>query len=133
MQSKHIKKRLNFEQDVFQVQDNEIKRGDVFQGVRLDGVGSEQQGVRPCIVVSNDKCNKFSPVVTIVPLSSQNKPFLPTHIALSAKTYGLERDSTVLCEQIRTVDKVRLGYKIGRLTLEDMRKINSKLLLQMGL
>jgi len=91
-----------------------IKRGDIFYADLSPVIGSEQGGIRPVLIVQNDIGNKYSPTVIASAITSQiNKAKLPTHIELSAKEYGLPKDSVVLLEQIRTIDKKRLREKIG--------------------
>ena len=86
-----------------------VKRGDIFYADLSPVVGSEQGGLRPVLVVQNDIGNKFSPTVIIAAITSQiSKAKLPTHIELDARTFGLKKDSVVLLEQIRTLDKMRL-------------------------
>ena len=89
--------------------DINVKRGDIYYADLSPVVGSEQGGVRPVLIVQNDTGNRYSPTVIAAAITSQtNKAKLPTHIALSAPDYGLPRDSVVLLEQIRTLDKRRL-------------------------
>ena len=91
-----------------------VKRGDIFYADLSPVVGSEQGGVRPVLVVQNDIGNKYSPTVIVAAVTSQiNKAKMPTHIELSANEYGLSKDSVVLMEQIRTIDKKRLKEKIS--------------------
>ena len=91
-----------------------VKRGDIFYADLSPVVGSEQGGVRPVLVVQNDVGNKFSPTVIISAITSQiNKAKLPTHIEINADDYGLAKDSVILLEQIRTIDKKRLRERIG--------------------
>jgi len=111
-----------------------IKRGDIFYADLSPVVGSEQGGVRPVLIVQNDIGNKYSPTVIASAITSQiNKAKLPTHIELSAKDYGLTKDSVVLLEQIRTIDKKRLREKIGHLDDELMEKVNEALTISFGL
>ncbi len=89
--------------------DNSVKRGDIFYADLSPVVGSEQGGVRPVLIVQNDTGNRHSPTVIAAAITSQTgKARLPTHIELSANTYGLPKESVVLLEQIRTLDKRRL-------------------------
>ncbi len=89
-----------------------IKRGDIYYADLSPVVGSEQGGVRPVLVVQNDIGNKYSPTVIAAAITSQiNKAKLPTHIEISAQEYGLLKDSVILMEQIRTIDKKRLRGK----------------------
>ncbi len=111
-----------------------IKRGDIFYANLSPVVGSEQGGVRPVLVVQNDVGNKYSPTVIVAAITSKiNKAKLPTHIELNAHTYGLERDSVVLLEQIRTLDKARLLEKIGNTDSKTLREIDTALLISLGL
>lgn len=97
-------------------------------------VGSEQGGVRPVLIVQNDIGNKYSPTVIAAAITSQiNKAKLPTHIEISAKEYGLQKDSVILLEQIRTIDKKRLREKIGHLDEELMEKVNDAIGISFGL
>ena len=97
-------------------------------------IGSEQGGIRPVLVVQNDIGNKYSPTVIASAITSQiNKAKLPTHIELCAKDYGLPKDSVVLLEQIRTIDKRRLREKIGRLDDDLMERVNEALTISFGL
>ena len=96
--------------------DNEIKRGDIYYADLSPVVGSEQGGMRPVLIVQNDVGNKHSPTVIAAAITSQiNKARLPTHIELSANSYGLTKDSVILLEQIRTIDKRRLREKMETL------------------
>lgn len=96
-------------------------------------VGSEQGGVRPVLVVQNDIGNRYSPTVITACLTSKiNKAKLPTHIELSAVEYGLSKDSVVLLEQIRTLDKKRLKEKIGELSPNMMIRVDDALLISLG-
>lgn len=93
-----------------------IKRGDMYYADLSPVVGSEQGGVRPVLVIQNDVGNRYSPTVIIAAITSQiNKAKLPTHMELNAKSFGLPKDSVILLEQIRTIDKRRLKEKIGHL------------------
>lgn len=97
-------------------------------------VGSEQGGVRPVLIIQNDVGNKFSPTVIIAAITSQiNKAKLPTHMELNAKTFGLPKDSVILLEQIRTIDKKRLKEKIGHLDSELMDSVDRGLSVSFGL
>jgi len=111
-----------------------IKRGDIFYADLSPVVGSEQGGVRPVLIVQNDTGNKYSPTVIAAAITSQiNKAKLPTHIEISAKEYGLPKDSVILLEQIRTIDKKRLREKIGHLDEDLMVKVNEALGISFGL
>ena len=111
-----------------------VKRGDIFYADLSPVVGSEQGGVRPVLVVQNDVGNKFSPTVIISAITSQiNKAKLPTHIEITADEYGLAKDSVILLEQIRTIDKKRLKERIGRLDDELMQMVDDALTVSFGL
>jgi len=111
-----------------------IKRGDIYYADLSPVVGSEQGGVRPVLIVQNDVGNKYSPTVIAAAITSQiNKAKLPTHIEIGAQEYGLVKDSVILLEQIRTIDKKRLREKIGRLDDELMDKVNDALGVSFGL
>lgn len=111
-----------------------IKRGDVFYADLSPVVGSEQGGVRPVLVIQNDIGNRFSPTVIIAAITAQiQKAKLPTHVEIEAKTHGMERDSVILLEQIRTIDKQRLTDKITHLEEDTMRKVNEGLQISIGL
>ncbi|MEG1509913.1 MAG: type II toxin-antitoxin system PemK/MazF family toxin [Clostridia bacterium] len=110
-----------------------IKRGELYFADLSPVVGSEQGGIRPVLVVQNDIGNKYSPTVIAAAITSQiNKAKLPTHIELSASDYGLQKDSVVLLEQLRTLDKSRLKEKIGFVPPDIMNKVNSGLMISLG-
>lgn len=111
-----------------------IKRGDIYYADLSPVIGSEQGGVRPVLVVQNDIGNKYSPTVIAAAITSQiYKAKLPTHIEINAQDYGLQKDSVILLEQIRTIDKKRLKEKIGHLDDELMEKVNEALSISFGL
>jgi mRNA interferase MazF len=111
-----------------------VKRGDIFYADLSPVVGSEQGGIRPVLVVQNNIGNKYSPTVIVAAITSQiNKAKLPTHIEISASEYGLTKDSVVLLEQVRTIDKKRLREKIGHSDDEMMDKVDEALLISFGL
>ncbi len=111
-----------------------IKRGDMYYADLSPVVGSEQGGVRPVLIVQNDIGNKYSPTVIASAITSQiNKAKLPTHIEINANEYGLQKDSVILLEQIRTIDKKRLKEKIGRLDNGLMIKVDEALGISFGL
>ena len=110
-----------------------IKRGELYYADLSPVVGSEQGGVRPVLVIQNDIGNKYSPTVIAAAITSKlNKAKLPTHIELSSKEYGLEKDSVVLLEQIRTIDKSRLREKIGELSIFKMNQVNKAMMISLG-
>ena len=110
-----------------------IKRGEIYFADLSPVVGSEQGGIRPVLVVQNDVGNKYSPTIIAAAITSQlEKAKLPTHIQLPAEKYGLPKNSIVLLEQIRTIDKKRLKEKIGELPIIEMTKVNEALLISLG-
>ena len=114
--------------------DSIVKRGDIYYADLSPVIGSEQGGVRPVLVVQNDIGNKYSPTVIAAAITSQiNKAKLPTHIEISASEYGLVKDSVVLLEQIRTIDKRRLKEKIGHIDEEQMVKVNDAISVSFGI
>ena len=111
-----------------------IKRGDIFYADLSPVVGSEQGGVRPVLIIQNDVGNRYSPTIICAAITSQiNKAKLPTHIEIDSKDYTLVRDSVVLLEQVRTVDKKRLKEKICHLDGSLMDKVDKALLVSFGL
>ena len=111
-----------------------VKRGDIYYADLSPVVGSEQGGIRPVLVIQNDIGNKYSPTVIAGAITSQiNKAKMPTHIELAAKDYGLNKDSVILLEQIRTIDKRRLREKIGRIDDGLMASVNNALSISFGL
>ena len=103
----------------------DIKRGYLYYADLSPVVGSEQGGVRPVLIIQNDIGNKYSPTVIVAAITSQiNKAKLPTHIEISAHEYGLNKDSVILLEQIRTIDKKRLREKIGCLKVDNSLQIS---------
>lgn len=111
-----------------------VKRGDIYYADLSPVVGSEQGGMRPVLIVQNDTGNKHSPTVIAAAITSQiNKARLPTHIELEAKSFGLTKDSVVLLEQIRTIDKRRLKERMGKLDDDLMNKVDSAIAVSFGL
>ncbi len=111
-----------------------IRRGDIYYADLSPVIGSEQGGVRPVLIVQNDVGNKYSPTIIAAAITSQiNKAKLPTHIEIDAETFGLTKDSVVLLEQVRTIDKQRLKDKIGRMDEGLMSKVNDALSISFGL
>jgi mRNA interferase MazF len=111
-----------------------VKRGDVFYADLSPVVGSEQGGVRPVLIIQNDIGNRFSPTVIVSAITAQiQKAKLPTHVEIEAKNHGMERDSVILLEQIRTIDKQRLTDKITHLDDDTMRKVDEALQISVGL
>ncbi len=111
-----------------------VKRGEIYYADLSPVVGSEQGGVRPVLIVQNNIGNKYSPTVIAAAITSQiNKTKMPTHIEIDAQKYGLAKDSVILLEQIRTLDKRRLKEKIGIADKEVMHKVNEALVISFGL
>ncbi len=111
-----------------------IKRGDMYYADLSPVIGSEQGGIRPVLIIQNDVGNKYSPTVIAAAITSQtNKNRLPTHINIDSKEYGLMKNSVILAEQIRTIDKSRLMEKIGQVDDNVMEKVNSALGISFGL
>ena len=111
-----------------------VKRGDIFYADLSPVVGSEQGGVRPVLIVQNDTGNKHSPTVIAAAITSQTgKARLPTHITLAAGSVGLPKDSIVLLEQVRTLDKRRLREHMGRVDDRVMRQVDNAIAVSFGL
>lgn len=111
-----------------------VKRGDIYYADLSPVIGSEQGGIRPVLILQNDIGNKYSPTVIISAITSQiNKAKLPTHVEISSEEYGLNKDSVILLEQIRTIDKRRLKDKIGHISDELMQKVDDSLRISLGL
>ncbi|MGL4791545.1 MAG: type II toxin-antitoxin system PemK/MazF family toxin [Anaerotignaceae bacterium] len=111
-----------------------VKRGDIFYADLSPVVGSEQGGIRPVLIVQNDVGNKYSPTIICAAITSQiNKAKLPTHIEIDAGKYTLVKDSVVLLEQIRTIDKKRLREKITHLDDALMESVNAALRVSLSL
>lgn len=125
---------LDMKQDLRSVNNVVIKRGDILYADLSPVIGSEQGGVRPVLVIQNDIGNKYSPTVIVAAITSQiNKAKLPTHVEINAEEYGIVRDSVILLEQIRTIDKKRLKEKVGHLSEEMMNKVDDGLQVSFGL
>lgn len=111
-----------------------IKRGDIFYADLSPVIGSEQGGLRPVLIVQNDVGNKYSPTVIAAAITSRmGKNKLPTHIDIPGIDAGLAKDSVILLEQIRTLDKKRLKEKMGHLDDDTMRGVNSAIQVSFGL
>ena len=111
-----------------------IKRGDIYYADLSPVIGSEQGGLRPVLIIQNDVGNKYSPTVIAAAITSQlNKTKLPTHIDLYAENFGLAKNSVILCEQIRTIDKRRLKEKMGHLDDGLMGRVNDAISVSFGL
>ena len=111
-----------------------IKRGEIYYADLSPVVGSEQGGIRPVLIIQNNVGNKYSPTVIAAAITSRGtKAKLPTHIKLYAQESGLSKDSVVLLEQIRTIDKTRLKEKMGTLSPYEMYKVDEALSISFGL
>lgn len=111
-----------------------IRRGDVFYADLSPVIGSEQGGTRPVLIIQNDIGNQYSPTTIVAAITSQiDKPKLPTHVAMKATPGGLEKNSVILLEQVRTIDKSRLMEKITTLDVEMMAKVNQAIEISLGL
>ncbi|MDI6894353.1 MAG: type II toxin-antitoxin system PemK/MazF family toxin [Bacillota bacterium] len=111
-----------------------IRRGDVFYADLSPVVGSEQGGIRPVLIIQNDIGNRYSPTTIVSAITSQiAKARLPTHVELPARESGLDRDSVILLEQIRTIDKRRLRQRVTHLGDEIMERVNEALAISVGL
>ncbi|AWE08914.1 PemK family transcriptional regulator [Lysinibacillus sp. 2017] len=111
-----------------------VKRGDVFFADLSPVIGSEQGGTRPVLIIQNDIGNRFSPTVIIAAITAQiQKAKLPTHVEIDAKKYGFERDSVILLEQLRTIDKSRLTDRITQLDAKLMQEVDIALGISLGL
>lgn len=109
------------------MEERKIQRGDIYHADLNPVFGSEQGGYRPVLVIQNNRGNTHSPTVIVAAITSQPKTKLPTHVPILAEMRGLEKDSVVLLEQLRTVDKKRLENYVGRLDYTIMKKINKAL------
>lgn len=112
----------------------QIHRGDIFYADLSPVIGSEQGGLRPVLIIQNDVGNKYSPTVIAAAITSRlGKTKLPTHIDIYADQVGLVKDSVILLEQVRTLDKRRLKEKMGHLEGEIMQKVNDAISISFGL
>ncbi len=111
-----------------------VKRGEIYYADLSPVVGSEQGGMRPVLIVQNDIGNRYSPTVIAAAITSKvDKAHLPTHIGLEMGSFGLTRDSVVLLEQIRTIDKRRLKERMGQVSGELMQKVDNAIAVSCGL
>ncbi len=112
----------------------EIRRGDIFYADLSPVIGSEQGGIRPVLVIQNDVGNRYSPTIIVSAITSRlSKAKLPTHIEIPGELYGLNKDSVILLEQVRTIDKRRLREKTGHLDEFLMTRVNEALSTSFGL
>ncbi len=111
-----------------------IRRGDIYYADLRPVIGSEQGGIRPVLIVQNDTGNRHSPTVIVAAITSKmNKAKLPTHIEIEANKYDIVKDSVILLEQLRTIDKKRLKDKVGHLDGEILQRVNEALLVSLEL
>lgn len=110
-----------------------IKRGDIFYADLGPVVGSEQDGIRPVLIIQNDLGNKYSPTVIAVAITTRIKPKLPTHIPISKGKFGLSKDSVILIEQVRTLDKSRLKERVGSLDNKTLDKVKEALKISLNI
>ena len=112
----------------------QIRRGDIYYADLSPVIGSEQGGLRPVLIIQNDVGNRYSPTVIAAAITSQmTKAKLPTHIDIFANRFGLSKDSVVLLEQVRTIDKRRLREKMGHLDDASMARVNDAISVSFGL
>lgn len=104
-----------------------MKRGEIYLAELPTGIGSEQSGLRPVVIIQNNCGNKHAPTVIVAVITSRRKNDMPTHCSISAEKYGMKYDSTIMAEQIFTLDKSRLIKKIARLDVEDTAWLNESL------
>jgi mRNA interferase MazF len=110
-----------------------VRRGEIYYADLSPVVGSEQGGLRPVLIIQNDIGNRYSPTVIVAAITSKiDKARLPTHIEIQAEEYGLTKDSVVLAEQVRTIDKRRLRERVGVLSSEAMNSVDEALQISMG-
>jgi len=111
----------------------QVRRGEIYYADLSPAVGSEQAGYRPVLIIQNDKGNRYSPTVVVAAITGKSKKvFMPTHYPLPSGC-GVEIPSLAMLEQIRTVDKIRLGHYVGRVDEQTMREIGRAIAASMGL
>jgi mRNA interferase MazF len=110
-----------------------VRQGDIYLADLSGYVGSEQSGLRPAVVVQNDVGNRYSPTTIVVPLTSKQKPSLPTHTVLNPDDCGVKQESIALCEQLRVIDKSRLKKKLGKIeNINKLQELNRSLMSILG-
>lgn len=126
---------MSVHQDVKKVKESQlVRRGEIYFADMGEGIGSEQNGIRPVLVLQNDVGNKYSPTTIVALITSISKKMnLPVHFEIRKETSNLPQDSVVLLEQIRTIDKQRLLKKVSHLTDDQMETINRKILISLGM
>lgn len=111
-----------------------VKRGEIYYADLSPVVGSEQGGIRPVLVLQNDIGNKYSPTIIVAAITSQiNKSKMPTHLSIRADQFGIAKDSVILLEQLRTIDKKRLRERVCHIDTDNMKKIDYALKISLGL
>ena len=111
-----------------------VRKGDIFYADLSPVIGSEQGGMRPVVILQNDVGNRFSQTTIVAMITSKiTKAKMPTHINIDSEQYGLNKKSTILVEQIRTIDKRRIKEKLGKLNQEDIKKIDKAILISFGI
>lgn len=111
-----------------------IRQGDIYLTDLSGYVGSEQSGLRPAVIVQNDIGNRYSPTTIVVPLTSKQKPSLPTHTILTPGDCGIKEKSVALCEQLRVIDKSRLKKRLGRIeNVKKIQELNKSLMAILGI
>ena len=120
-------------EDIFIMEERKIRRGDIYHADLNPVFGSEQGGYRPVLVIQNNRGNQYSPTVIVAAITSRPKSKMPTHVPIPADMQGLEKDSVVLLEQVRTLDKKRLGDYIGTLDRQQMMKVDKALCSSTGM
>lgn len=110
-----------------------VRRGEIYYADLSPVIGSEQAGIRPVLIVQNDVGNKFSPTIIAIAITSKQKVKLPTHIEIEGTKYGLDKDSVILAEQIRTLDKKRLREKVGKVDDKTMEKVKKAIEISFGI
>ena len=110
-----------------------VKRGDIYYADLRPVVGSEQGGVRPVLIIQNDIGNKYSPTVIVLAITSRPKKVIPTHVSIEKNIKGIEKDSIILVEQVRTIDKERLIKKLGTLDFKKMQEVKKALKLSLNI
>lgn len=120
-------------EDIFIMEKRKIRRGDIYHADLNPVFGSEQGGYRPVLVIQNNRGNQYSPTVIVAAITSRSKSKMPTHVPVPADMQGLEKDSVVLLEQVRTLDKKRLGDYIGTLDRQQMLKVDKALCSSTGM
>lgn len=110
-----------------------VVRGDIWYADLSGAIGSEQGGTRPVLITQNDMGNNYSPTVITAAITSQSKRWLPTHYILKADDCGLSKDSIVMMEQIRTLDKCRLISKVGHIDIDTLKGMNGTIAISQGL